>query len=103
VNREWAKCRRITGCDFSNSYTFVMAGPLSRPPMKTVPAMVPRNAFIAAYMMSNRKYGMLYVDVTIPIGTATWRSSHDAVFMDGRDNGPAMTRFAVLSTPAHYR
>jgi hypothetical protein len=45
-------------------YNLVMAGPLSRPPMKTVAGMVPRDAFIAVYMMSNRKHGTLYIGVT---------------------------------------
>ncbi len=53
--------------------------------MNTVPAMVPRNAF-------NRKYDTLYIRVTSnPIGHASQRSFLDAVFMDGRDNSPAMT------------
>jgi hypothetical protein len=41
-----------------------MAGLLSRPSMNTVRAMVPRQAFIAVYMMSNRKHGTLYIGVT---------------------------------------
>jgi hypothetical protein len=36
-----------------------MAGLLSRPSMNTVSVMVPRDAFIAVYMMSNRKHGTL--------------------------------------------
>ena len=33
---------------------------------------------------------------TIPIGTTfTWRSFPDAVFIDGRDNGPVMTKFGA--------
>ncbi|HWY17007.1 MAG TPA: hypothetical protein VNX86_17880 [Rhizomicrobium sp.] len=32
--------------------------------MKTVAGMVPRDAFIAVYMMSNRKHGTLYIGVT---------------------------------------
>ena len=50
-----------------------MAGPLSRPPMKTVPAMVPRDAFIAVCMMSNRKHGTLYIGVAGNLTRRVWQ------------------------------
>ena len=79
--------------------------------------MVPRNCFIAVYTMSNKKHGTLYIGVTGNLPLRVWqhregasegftkkygqksalgrpvssRSISNAVFMDGRDNGPAMT------------
>jgi putative endonuclease len=41
--------------------------------MKPVPAVVPRDAFIAVYMMSNRKYGTLYVGVTSNLVRRAWQ------------------------------
>ena len=41
--------------------------------MKTVPAMVPRDAFIAVYMMSNRKHGTLYIGVTGNLTRPVWQ------------------------------
>jgi putative endonuclease len=38
-----------------------------------MPAMVPRHAFIAVYMMSNRKYGTLYVGVTSNLILRAWQ------------------------------
>ena len=99
--------------------------------MNTVSVMVPRDAFIAVCMMSNRKHGTLTLGVTSNLkqrawqhregmiaaiqrekslkkyerdwkinlierdnphwNDCTWYSSPEAVFMGGRDNGPAMT------------
>jgi len=53
--------------------------------MNTVSVMVPRDAFIAVCVMSHRKHGTLCRCV-----------SPQVVFMDRRDNGPAMTRLGVL-------
>src|SRR5437868_13466313 len=48
--------------------------------------MVPRD-------MANATGRSILSTTTILIGTScTWCSSPEAVFMDGRDNGPAMTR-----------
>ena len=45
----------------------------ARPPMNTVPAMVPRDAFIAVYMLSNRKHGTLYIGVTGNLTRRVWQ------------------------------
>jgi putative endonuclease len=41
--------------------------------MNTVPAMVPRDAFVAVYMMSNRKHGTLYIRVTSNLVRRAWQ------------------------------
>jgi hypothetical protein len=46
--------------------------------------MVSRDAFIAVYMLQPQA-----AHLAAPI--CTWRSSPEAVFLDGRDNSPAMT------------
>ena len=65
--------------------------------------MVPRDAFIAVYMMSNRKHGTLTIGVTSNLigTTCTWRSSPEAVFLDGRDNSPVMTRLGCAPVGPH--
>jgi hypothetical protein len=57
--------------------------------MKTVPATVPRDAFIAVYTMRNTKRLVWYEHY-----------ASDSVFMGGRDNGPAMTGLGY-SEPYH--
>ena len=50
-----------------------MAGPLSRPPKNTAPAMVPRDAFIAVAMLSERKDRTLFIDVTSNVIHRNWQ------------------------------
>ncbi|HEY2524652.1 MAG TPA: GIY-YIG nuclease family protein [Candidatus Binataceae bacterium] len=40
---------------------------------ENVPAMVPRDPFIAVYMMSNRKHGTLYIGVTSNLVKRAWQ------------------------------
>lgn len=58
-----------------------MAGPLPRPPKNTVSAMVPRDAIIAVYMVSNRRHGTLYIGVTSNLKQRAWQ--HREGVIDG--------------------
>ena len=49
--------------------------------MNTVSVMVPRDAFIAVYMMSNRKHGTLYIGVTSNLRQRVWQ--HREGIIDG--------------------
>jgi len=69
----------------------VMAGPLSRPSMNTVSTNVAGDASIAVTTINDNKRETLYISVENPPLRRPRRSFRGAVFMGGRDNGPAMT------------
>ncbi len=49
--------------------------------MNTVRVMVPRDAFIAVYMMTNRKHGTLYIGVRSNLRQRAWQ--HREGIIDG--------------------
>jgi hypothetical protein len=65
--------------------------------MNTVPDDDSPNDLIVVWMLNNEKIDTPCIGVTNNLARrACQRSILDAVFMDGRDNGPAMTSVGVL-------
>ncbi len=54
--------------------------------------MVPRNAFIAVYMMTNRKHGTLYIGVTSNLQRRAWQ--HREGLIDGFTRKYGLKRLA---------
>jgi putative endonuclease len=55
--------------------------------MNTGQAMVPHDAFIAVYMMSNRKHGTLYIGVTSNLRQRVWQHREGVIAGFTRKHG----------------